>query len=138
MIQLWTAIISYYDDSASAAALRVALTGGLHNTESPQNVTFPYATFQLVSDVPDHWASADYFIENCLIQFNIFSKTRSMEQLLTLYDLLKGVFDNIMSDDMGIDNYRLIQMVRQNLIVPGRLEGVWQANVTYRLWLEPS
>ena len=138
MKQLWTAIASYYKNSAKAAALKAALTGGLHNTESPQNVTFPYATFQLVSDIPDHWASADYFIENCLLQFNIFSKTRSMSQLLTLYDLLEGTFDNIVHEDMAVSNYRLIQTVRQNSIMTGRLEGVWQANVTYRLLLEPA
>lgn len=138
MKQLWTAVASYYENSAKAAALKAALTGGLHNTESTQEVTFPYATFQLISDVPDHWASADYFIENCLLQFNIFSKTRSMSQLLTLYDLLKAAFDNIDNEDMTIVSYRLIQVVRQNSIVAGRIEGVWQANVTYRLLLEPA
>jgi len=134
MIELWQAIYSYFDTNTNAAALKAALTGGLHNLEAPQDVKFPFGTFQLISDTPDHFASDKNFTENCLVQFNLFSNKRSIVKLLGIYDELIACFDFLL---LSISNYTTLSCVRQNTIQM-RIEDVWQLNVTYRLMLEPS
>lgn len=133
MIELWEAINNWYKSDV-AAVFRAALTGGLHNLEAPQDVSFPYGTFQLVSAVPDHFASNKNYIENCLIQFNLFSNKRTERELLDIYDKLISCFDFLV---LTITNYTTRSCVREDT-VSLRIEKVWQINVTYRLFLEPD
>ena len=133
MIELWQAVDSFFQ-SASAATFRAALRGGLHNLEAPQGVTFPFGTFQLISAVPDHFASNKNFIENCLVQFNLFSKKRTMAELLDIYDKLISCFDFLA---LIITNYTTKSCVREST-VSMRIEKVWQMNVAYRIFLEPD
>lgn len=135
MIELWQAIDDFFQSAgATTTTFRAALVGGLHNLEAPQSVSFPFGTFQLISAVPDHFASNKNFIENCLIQFNLFSKRRTMAELLDIYDKLVDCFDYL---TLTIDNYTTRSCVRESTIQT-RVEKVWQMNVSYRLLLEPD
>lgn len=134
MIQLWKVIHSYFESGDSASNFRSLLTGGLHNFEAPQDVKFPYAVFQLLNNVPTHHASNKNFVEESLIQFNLFSKKSSPVELLQLYDLLVSCFDFA---SLSVDGYQFLHCVRgDNMQL--RIENVWQMNVVYRIWLEPA
>jgi len=134
MIELWEAISTFYK-SAAAADFRAALTGGLHDAEASRGVIFPYGTFQLVSAVPDHFASNKNYVENCLIQFNLFSNKRTKRELLNICDKLIACFDFLA---LIITNYTTRSCVREGVITLPRVEKVWQINITYRLLLEPD
>jgi len=121
---LFAAIMVRYN----AAAISGSLTG-LYNTQAPQDAVFPYGVFQLISDVAD-WTFSEN-IENCLLQFNLFSNESSPTEICTLFGLLKDAFD---FHELAIDNYETIYMVRENSILT-RIEDVWQYNVTYRILL---
>lgn len=133
MIELWQAVDDFFQ-SADATTFRAALVGGLHDTEAPKDVEFPYGTFQLIAGTPDHFASNKNFIENCLVQFNLFSKKRSKAELLYIYNALIDCFDFVA---LAIDNHTTKSCVREST-VQMRVEKVWQMNVTYRLFLEPD
>jgi len=121
---LFTAIMVRYN----AAALSGSLTG-LYNTQAPQDAVSPYCVFQLISDDAD-WTFSEN-VENCLLQFNLFSDESSPAEICTLFDLLKDAFD---FHELTIDNYETIYMVRENSNLT-RIEDVWQYNTTYRILL---
>ena len=126
MTELFAAIITHY----SSDPLKDSLTGGLWNTEAPQDVVFPYGVFQLISDVPE-WTFSEN-LENILIQFNIFSDKSNPVETCALFELLKKAFDFL---DLPIDNYETVSLVRENAILT-RVESVWQYNVTYRIVIQ--
>lgn len=135
MIELFEALHDYFESHADAAELKAALTGGLYNLEAPEDVDFPYGAFQLISDVPDHFASDKFYLENCLFQFNLFSKKSSSRELLNVYDKLISAFDFLI---LTITGYTALSCVRENTIQVPKLDGVWQLNVLYRIFLEPD
>lgn len=124
MTDLFTAIYTRY----LAMPLASPLTA-LHNTQAPEDAVFPYGVFSLISDVPD-WTFSEK-LENCLIQFNLFSNTVDATEICVLFELLKTAFD---FHDLTIANYETVSMVRENSILT-RVENVWQYNVLYRVLL---
>lgn len=109
---------------------------GLYNTEAPPDAKFPFAVFSLVSDVPEFTFSEDF--ENCLVQFNLFSKKRSPTEIGDLFNLLKGYpisgtgFDYF---ELSLDDYETVSLQRENAILT-KVEKIWQYNVTYRCVLQ--
>lgn len=128
MTDLFNAIYTYY----LTTSLSSSLTGGLHNTEAKEDVSFPYGTFSIVSIVPD-W-TFDENLEDCLIQFNLFSNTVDATEVCSLFELLKTAFDFY---DLTIANYETVSLVRENAILT-RAEKIWQYSVTYRILLGKS
>lgn len=125
MTDLFAAIMVRY----AAVPLKDSLTGGLWNTEAPQETAFPYGVFALISDVPD-WTFSEN-LENILLQFNLFSDTSDPVEICALFELLKTAFD---FHELTIANYETVSMIRENAILT-RVEDVWQYNVTYRIIL---
>ena len=125
MIDLFAAIMTRY----AAVPLATSLTGGLWNTQAPQETAFPYGVFQLISDVPD-WTFSENF-EDILLQFNLFSDTSDPVQICALYELLKTAFDFL---ELTIANYQTVSMIRESAILTR--DGYWQYNVTYRIVLQ--
>jgi len=134
MIELWEGIHTYFSANAGTAAFRALLTGDLWNVEAKPGTAFPYATFDLITDMPDNFASGKNFIENCLIQFNIFSDKKSAEELLTIYDALIACFD---FTNITVSNYTVSSCVRE-AAVKLKEDNIWQMNIRYRIKLEPS
>ena len=136
MIELWQGINNYFTVSVDTATLRTLLTGGLHNLEAPENVSYPYAVFQMISIVPDNHASSKRYVENCLVQFNLFSDQPSMAALLAIYDELTTQFD--FCQNLSVTNYTVLSCVREGgTEQPSMVEGVWQLNINYRIKLKP-
>ncbi len=127
MTDLFNAIYTYHLTTALASSLEA-----LHNTLAPEDAVFPDGTFSLISDVPE-WTFTEN-LENCLIQFNLFSKTVDATEICALFELLKTAFD---FHDLTIANYVTIYMFRENAILT-RIEKVWQYNVLYRVLLGKS
>lgn len=129
MYDLFKSIIKKFDEEID---LNQALTGGLYNTEAPPNVSFPYGTFTLIAATPDHHASGKFYLENCLVQFSLFSK--DLVEISNIQIILISVFD---FGSLILDHFELISCVRENF-VPLRIENVWQFNSDYRLYLYPD
>jgi len=106
------------------------LLSAFYNTEAPEDAVFPYGIFSLVSDTPD-WTFSENF-ENCLIQFDLFSKTVNAVEVCSLYEFLKDAFD---FQDLFINNHITVSMVRENSNLI-RAEDVWQFSITYRVMLQ--
>lgn len=135
MIELWQGIDTYFTSNIDTATLRTLLTSGLYNTQAPEDVTYPYGVFQVVSIVPDNHASGKRYVENCLIQFNLFSDKPSMADLLTIYDELVLQFD--FCANLSVSNYTVLSVVREGGDQPSKIEEVWQVNINYRIKLRP-
>lgn len=124
MTDLFYAIFTEYQGSTLASVLT-----GMHNTQAPETVVYPYSVFSLISDVPD-WTFTEN-TEEILIQFNLFSKVTNAVQVCDLFEKLKDTYDFC---DLAIANYETVSVVRENSILT-REEKVWQYNVTYRVLL---
>lgn len=112
-----------------------ASVNGLYNTEAPQNASFPYIVFSLVSDVQDFDSSN--LIEDTLIQFNIHSNASSASEICNIFEYLKGsTVDGTGFDfyELVIDNYTTL-VLKRDVARLFREEKVWTYNVTYRCLL---
>lgn len=130
MKDLFKAIYAHYLDDLLATKLT-----GMYNTEAPPDAVFPYGVFSLISCVQDFNFGEDF--ENCLVQFNLFSKG-TLQEICDLYDLLKGDvsagtgFD---FHDLVFVDYDSVSMIRENSML-GKVEGAWQFSVTYRIVMQ--
>jgi len=131
MKNLFEAIYIYYKQDPLSSVLT-----DLYNTTAPSKAIFPYGVFSLVSDTPNWTFTENY--ENCLIQFNIFSKEKSSLQACNIFEAIKGDrelgigFDFL---DLELDNYTLVSLLREvSQLV--QIEDVWQYNITYRILLQ--
>jgi len=96
MKQLSKAIITKYKASTGAGTLYAGLTGGLWNSQAPQNTSYPYAVFYLISDVPSHTMQGTftyYTYEDCLVQFSIYDDDTAQDTVEDIYDKLTDLFD---------------------------------------------
>ncbi len=135
MFELYTAIYDHFKaDPLFTSAVHLT---DLYDTEAPADAVFPYGTVAIISDIPDFTFTEDF--EDCLVQFNLFSKKTSAEELGILFNLLKGdaeVGEGFDYHDLTfIDNFQPVSLVRVNA---GRIkvEKVWQYNVLYRCVLQ--
>jgi len=136
MLVLWQGLNAYFTVGADTATLRSLLTGGLHNLQAPEDVTYPYGTFQVVSANPDNHASAKRYVENCLIQFSLFSNQPSMTGLLAVMDQFVIAYDFCAS--LAVSGYTVLSCVRESTIQPERIDDVWQAIFEYRIKLKKN
>jgi len=121
---LFEAIYTLYKEVSSTDKLTE-----LYNTEADAAAKYPYGTFQLISDVPDNFASNKNYVENCLVQFNLFDKQPDCRRLLACYKVLTTCFDFAA---LSIEGFTALSCVREGTIQT-RVEGVWQINVSYRI-----
>lgn len=126
------ALLEAIDAKYRGDTLANSLSGGMHNTEAPQDVVFPYGVCSLISVIAD-WTFGETF-ENCLVQFNLFSNQPSAGQVCDLFNLLITAFDFL---DLVIEGYTIVSCVRENSIL-ARVENVWQYNVLYRILLQKN
>ncbi len=122
-----------YNRYLATPPLSDKLVGGLHQTEAPAGVTFPYSTFQLISSVPDSFASNKNFVENCVVEFNLFDKSKAMTTLTQCYTALVNAFDFA---PLTIDSHNVLSCVREDTTTERIRSSVWQITVAYRIKLE--
>ena len=130
MDNLFKGIYSKFTGSTGASSLYVALTGGLHNTQAPQDTTRPYAVMYLISDVP-FW-TFDSTFENTLVQFNIYDENSSVENVCSLFEKLKTLYDDTV---LTFDDYYNYQMKREFSDL-AKSSDVWQYSVQYRIGMQ--
>ena len=126
MEDLFKGIYTKFTSSTGASSLYANLTGGLYNTKAPQDTDYPYAVFYLISDVP-HW-TFDTTMENSLIQFTIYDSHSSVENICSLFEKLKTLYDwtsLTLSDNYPIYMKREFSDLSQS-------EDIWTYIVQYR------
>lgn len=101
----------------------------IYNTEADAEAKHPYGVFQLITGSPDNFASNKKYLENCLIQFNLFDKHPDSKRLLAAYTALTKRFDFAA---LSITGFTALSCVRGPTIQT-KVEGVWQINVSYRM-----
>lgn len=107
MNNLLTAIYSKFTGST----LSTAVGGRIYLDEAPENTAYPYVVYQIISSVPeDHF---NEYLDNTLIQFSLFSDSRSASEVSTLYGYLKTLFDDA---TLTITSTTHLWTVRQNLM----------------------
>jgi len=87
MKNLSTAIFS----KITGSAFSTSIGGRLYKSRAPQNATWPYVVYYLISDVP-----ADTFterLEDVTIQFSIFSNASGTTEIEDIFTNLKALFD---------------------------------------------
>ncbi len=122
---LFEAVYARYNEVASPTSKLTEL----YNTEADAEAKVPYGVFQLISGVPDSFASNKKFVENCLLQFNLFDKYPDCSRLLDSYKGLTKCFDFAA---LSIAGFTALSCVRGPTIQT-KVNGVWQINVTYRI-----
>jgi len=133
MIDLLDAIIDKFDADSGQGGLYDALGGRLYFDEAPQDPTFPYGAFKLVSDT--HEATFTTGFENVLVQFDIFSEASGVSEAGEAEEDLWNLFDECA---LTIDNYTHVYMHRDFSTGPFRADDVWQVSTQYRVLAEKS
>jgi len=88
------------------------ISGRLYPNFAPQEGTFPYCVYFLVSDVDELDFSDER--EDIAIQFNVFSESYSALEAGNLLESLKTMFDNC---DLTVTDWRHLQFQR-NIVLP--------------------
>jgi hypothetical protein len=76
----------------TGSAFSTSIGGRLYKARAPQNPTWPYAVYYLISDVP-----RDTFtdkLEEVLIQFSVFSQASGSTEIEDAATNLKALYDN--------------------------------------------
>jgi hypothetical protein len=84
---LTTAIFS----KAAGSGFSTAIGGRFYKGRAPQGVTWPYAIYFVVTDMP-----ADTFterLEDCVVQFSVFSKASGTTEILDAVAALQALYD---------------------------------------------
>lgn len=133
METLKNAIYTKYLGNADLVA---ALTNGLHFNTAPPNTDMPYATYFIVSDIPGRTFTEK--MENCIIQFNLFSDTSDDAEVEDIYRKLIACFDDCASA-MPVFGYYSIYVDRtfSRLLFDER-NNSWQHVTTYQVELQLS
>ena len=130
MNDLFKGIYSKFTGSTGTTSLYVALTGGLHNAKAPEDTTSPYATMHIISDIP-FW-TFDATFEDNLIQFSIYDKSSSVENIGNLFEKFKTLYDDT---TLTFDDHTCYQMKREFSDLT-RPSDVWQYVIQYRVGMQ--
>lgn len=106
MTNLITAIMT----KVSGSALSTAVGGRVYFDEAPQGCAFPYVVFFIVSGSPDPTFTDG--IDDILIQFSIFSTSKSITEISGIYGNMKTLFDDCALTITGATH---LWMERRNL-----------------------
>ena len=129
MKNLSTALFTKFTGSAFSTSIG----GRLYKARAPQNPTWPYAVYYLISDVPRDTFTEK--LEEVIIQFSVFSQASGSTEIEDIVTNLKSLFDNC---SLTITGNTHIMMNRQGsslTSVPADTEAgtgeYWQYDVDY-------
>lgn len=98
-----------YAKCTSGTSLHTAIGGRIYKGYAPQEATFPYIVFSLISDVPGNtWGSN---IQETLWQFDIFSIATGSTEIEDIYTYLKSLYDNC---TLTVTSATFIKMTRES------------------------
>ena len=124
MQNILTGIYSRY---SASTALKAAIPGGLHFELAPQNVSYSYATYFMVSGYPDYMLAGERF-EVVTIQFDIYASTNALR--LTAYEALRTLYDDARPTATGYTSI-LMERMNEQFVRDGSQNEIFRAVVTY-------
>lgn len=127
MLELFSAIKTAFTADASLSG---AATGGIWLSQAPQNTAMPYIIVHGISAVPNRYLTGE-LEDDLRIQFSIWSDTRGVAEIGTIYEYLNICFDEA---DIAIDDYTNIRLEREMSTPPMKIDQVWHMAVDFR-WL---
>lgn len=124
----------------TGSAFSTSIGGRLYKGRAPQNPTWPYAVYFIISDVPRDTFTEK--LEEVLIQFSVFSQASGSTEIEDIVANLKALYDNCL---LTITSNTCIQMERQNAsLVSGEADVTtgtgeyWQADVEYEVIMQKN
>ena len=128
-----------YDKLKANATLTTALGGvagngyKIYHIIARQNVTVPYITFGLLTDIPIGDFNDPTTIENTTWWFNVFSKTGS-KNAGTIAGYVMAVLDNA---TLTVAGYNALECLREYIGSPiYNIETqIYQIPLRYRIWI---
>ena len=131
MKNLTTAIYGQMAGSAFGTAIGSRLFKG----QAQEDTAYPYCTYQVVTNNPEHGFSEDY--ENTTIQFSLFSTASGTTEIETMFTNLKTLYDE---QSFSITGSTLIWMRRattvfnvEDHITPNGTQRVWAYHVDFEI-----
>ena len=121
-------------DSADGATLRgVVGDTGLYYDQAPQGTSFPYITFHIISMIPERsiMTGGQRITNNILLQFSIWSDSRSASEVSDIYGYLDSLYDRSTPTIQGFESIVFIREMTHN---PFYVDKVWNLATDYR-WL---
>ena len=129
MKELFAGITTHFKTTNT---LNTLLSGQLYPHEAPQNASFPYGIYYLITDFNEVDFSDTH--EHINIQFSLFSDEESMEQILNIFDAAKSLFD---FSEITVTGHTLIDCARSNAFLKRDTENeTWSYIIDYDILLE--
>lgn len=130
---LFDAIMTKYNAST---ALKAANTGGLHREVAPQNARLPYTVMHQISGKPRDTFTE--FIENYIIQFNIYDSTASDDSVDDIFTKLTAAFDYCTLTISGYTHVIMRRVLNQSFFNEDEASRVWQYVVQYEIEMQKT
>jgi hypothetical protein len=123
----------------AGTAFSTAIGGRFYNSRAPEDVTYPYAVFYVISFRKDR-NFTDTF-KDMLVQVSLFSSQKSTSEIEDLYDTLDTLFD---LQPLTVADHTTLWMREENATGPmseehttkSGTEEVWHYAVDYSVYLE--
>lgn len=131
MKKLFEGIYTYYN-----ANITGDIAGDIYFEEAPQNTSFPYVVYYLISKVPEYYLDEKTF-EEVIIQFSIYDDDKSASDIMTYYAELVGDFDHASS--ISVTGYTVLNFEREFENLDRDIEnGIWHYSIRYRCLLQKN
>ena len=113
----------------------LAVGGRMYFQEAPQNATFPYCVWNIITN--DDWLNFSSDKLDIIIQFDLHSSTATAEEIGNLYTYLNSLYHK---SSPTITGYRVVHFRRNATRGPSKDEDTdwWLYQVRYLLRIEPS
>lgn len=112
----------------SGSLLDTDINGRLYKGQADDGAEFPYAVYQIVSDVPERTFTERF--ENVLIQFSLFSAASGSTEIEDMFSHLKALYDEC---SLSITGYTLNWMRMSNAVQ--MTDEVTTTNGTQKVWV---
>lgn len=118
----------------SGSDFSTSIGGRLFIGEAPQESTFPYCVYYLITNTPDDTLMESG--EEFTIQFNIFSESNSPTEACNIYEYLKTLYDHT---SLTITGYNHTHTWRTfATLTKDEEDDIWQYSVEYRIRIDKT
>jgi hypothetical protein len=113
----------------SSTALYADVAGRIYLDEAPEGTSFPYIVISIISDVPEDTFTEK--LDDVLIQFSLFSISKSVTEIADMYADLKTLFDGAM---LTITGDTCLWCERTNLVTMVEEITTKEGTATVKAW----
>jgi hypothetical protein len=117
------------DKISSSTALYADVAGRIFLDEAPEGSQFPYIVISIISGVPEDTFTEK--LDDILIQFSLFSISKSVTEIADMYADLKTLFDGAM---LTITGDTCIWCERTNLVTMVEEVTTKEGTATVKAW----